>query len=525
MALFGYRAAAKNIVKCLAKPKVIVRESERKLREPRKTRRFVSTDIGPHIVGAAPTIPDIADDGNVLDAILNRIFKRANRGSRAMFKELKQFIITEYLPQFKFAEHFIDTTFETFIKNWKQPATRKAAIAELYERFLETYYYDPTVKAFIKYETYPAYKHPRGIYSRSDTYKAVFGPLYSLIDKFVFSHPDFIKHTPVADRATCLDDLFGENTLDGDLDDGDYSAYECSYVWELFDATLIPLVDHILSSVYGFAGLVDTIRSDIMGLNHINFRGFLVYILCTLMSGEFITSSLNSFCNAACIRFVAVKSKAHMGALKVEGDDSLFRILSGQFNMKVWKALGLTIKLNSHARVGDAGFLSMYWARPDEMYRDPRKILLKFGWMDARYHGMKSNLRRRFLRCKALSIACETPRGPIVWALASKFEELTRGATLGNILDSVAFDQFERARLKVAVDNWRTPSPPSLETRYHCELQFGITVEEQLMMEEEILALTADDQPLHLKVWDPPDDNVDMYFSNVYIPQTQLGVG
>jgi hypothetical protein len=291
-------------------------------------------------------------------------------------------------------------------------------------------------------------------------------------------------------------------------------------VWELFDAVLVPLVDHVLSTVFGFPDLVSTIRRDIMGLNRINFRGFMVYILCTLMSGEFITSALNSFCNAACIRFVAHKSGATLGPLKVEGDDSIFWVIAGLMNIKIWQGLGLTVKLEECTCIGDAGFLSMHWALPGEMFRDPRKTILKFGWMDARYHGMKGNLRRRFLRCKALSIACETPRAPVVWALASRFIELTKGAVIGKLLESNAFDAFERQRLKFCLENWRTPSAPCTETRVKCEELFGITVAEQLEMEAEILSLPDTETPLHLRVWRPPADNVDMYFKCISIKPT-----
>jgi hypothetical protein len=348
--------------------------------------------------------------------------------------------------------------------------------------------------------------------------------LYSILDKFVFSHPDFIKHTPVSDRASLLADLFGQAISDGDLFKSDYTAYECSYVWELFDAVLVPLVDHVLSTVFGFPDLVSTIRRDIMGINRINFRGFMVYIMCTLMSGEFITSALNSFCNAACIRFVALKSDATLGPLKVEGDDSIFWVIAGMMNIKIWQGLGLTVKLEECTCIGDAGFLSMHWATPSEMFRDPRKTVLKFGWMDARYHGMKENLRRRFLRCKALSIACETPRAPVVWALASRFIELTKGAVIGKLLQSNAFDSFERQRLTYCLENWRTPSAPSMETRVKCEELFDITVAEQLAMEAEILSLPDTDTPLHLRVWQPHPDNVNMYFNCISIKPTDVQV-
>lgn len=521
VALYGYRADTVPIPIKLAKPHIRIEESGRKQREPARRRKYVATDLGPHIVGAAPTIPDIAADVNVLDAIYNRIFKRPHKSSRALLAELKAFITDVYLPEFGKAEFNWDTSFESFIKQWEQPAARKAVLTALFEEFCATYQYDPTVKAFIKFEAYPEYKHPRGIYSRSDSYKAVFGPLYSILDKFVFSHPDFIKHVPVADRAAYLDNLFGEAVGDGNLFKSDYTAYECSYVWELFDAVLLPLVDYVLSSVFGFPDLVSTIKRDIMGINRINFRGFMVYILCTLMSGEFITSALNSFCNAACIRFVAHRSGATLGPLKVEGDDSIFWVIAGKMSIKIWQGLGLTVKLEGCTSIGDAGFLSMHWVKPDEMFRDPRKTILKFGWMDARYHGMKSNLRRRFLRCKALSIACETPRAPVVWALASRFIELTKGVVIGNLLDSNAFDSYERQRLKLMLGNWRTPAPPSIETRVLCEELFGLSVNEQLDMEREIMALPDTDTPLHFRVWDPHPDNVKMYFNCICIKPTE----
>jgi len=131
-----------------------------------------------------------------------------------------------------------DVSVENWLENTKYSKSRKAQLYDLYIRELKM---PPNsrVKAFIKRESYASYKNPRGIYSRSDSFKIFLGPYIKVVEEAVFKSNYFIKKIPVEDRAKYIVDRFGLQN-GATLDDKGFLLRILSTDYTSFEASFLP---------------------------------------------------------------------------------------------------------------------------------------------------------------------------------------------------------------------------------------------------------------------------------------------
>ncbi len=170
-----------------------------------------------------------------------------------------------------------DVSFETWLSNTNYTETRKQELRRKHQAC--TNIWDPKYhicKCFMKDETYPTYKHARGIYSRTDEFKCFVGPWFKAIEGVVYKHPAFIKHVAVLDRPQyIIDQLFRPGAV---YMATDYTAFESLFVKELMYSCEFELYSYMTAHVPGSNDFMRACREVIAGGNVLQFRDFTAYI-------------------------------------------------------------------------------------------------------------------------------------------------------------------------------------------------------------------------------------------------------
>jgi len=358
--------------------------------------------------------------------------------------------------------------------------------------------------SFVKDETYPEYKHSRGINSRSDAFKCKVGPIFRLIEKVVYSHPSFIKKVPVHKRPEyIMDKLY---SVGARYFATDYTAFESLFVKEIMEAVEFELYDWMTSNLPEHDEFMTLCREVLGGLNQCNFKFFSVFLEATRMSGEMCTSLGNGFSNLMFMLFLCEEVGSSFVNGVVEGDDGLF-VISGPAPSKAdFESIGLIIKLEECESIAEASFCGIIFD-PEcrQNLRDPRRVLTTFGWTSRSYAGAKAKRKLALLRCKALSLAHQYPGCPVIQALAQYGLRVTIGVgnyAVWKVINSKGVNEYQRGVLMDAMLNPVKPVQIGMGSRLLVERMFSIPVEDQVHFEAYLSGLSTI-QPLTAGVLEP----------------------
>jgi len=393
-----------------------------------------------------------------------------------------------------------DLSVETWLSGTSYPEWRKDELRQIYAKFPLKFGVKlpkkvTSCKSFIKRETYDTFKHSRAINSRSDAFKCLIGPVIKQIESVVYQYPAFIKHVPVNKRPQYIMDLLSAAGFE--YGDSDYTSFEAQFVPATMEVEMI-LYEHMVGHLPHAKDIIYTMRDVMMGRNECFFKGFSVSVQATRMSGEMSTSLGNGFANLMFLRFMAKKVGCRKIRCAVEGDDSINRMVGTPPTTADFEKLGLVIKINRHASINTASFCGIVFDPDDKVnITDPRKVLLNFSWLDSRYVHARQSKLRALLRCKALSLAHQFPGAPIIQELAQYGLRVTRGADVRQIVESRAFDEYHRQRIRDASNSVVSVSPVLINTRLLMERMWGVSVEDQLSIER-YLASKQDLSPIEL---------------------------
>lgn len=207
MAFFGYRSGEVRLPKvnpvkrdCM----ISVHRSEIRRRMP------VQVSLGPHLKGYAMPHPDLQDKDTAILGVCHRFGRAPPPALRGKIEKLREFVgkwIHENLTPLS-PDTVID--FDEWLESTPYTMRRKEELRSKRLPEGQSAMSVPKtwkVKSFIKAETYPEYKHARGINSRSDEFKCAIGPWFKKIEKQVFQHSAFIKKIPVSDRPDYIMNL------------------------------------------------------------------------------------------------------------------------------------------------------------------------------------------------------------------------------------------------------------------------------------------------------------------------------
>lgn len=335
------------------------------------------------------------------------------------------------------------------------------------------------VKCFLKEENYPKFKHPRGIFSRSDLFKTVFGPLCKAIEDQLYTLPEFIKHVPVENRGKYIYDYLGDE--EGEFLATDYTAYESHFIQIIMRNIDRLLFEHMLSRHGKSQYYLWLFDKFIMGKNYCKFRYIMAEIIATRMSGEMNTSMSNGFANLMLTKYVFHTKGVRDIKTVVEGDDGLTRCPPGiKITEEDYRKLGFTIKLERFSKLNEASFCGLIFDPVTlDVVADPMKFLLNFFYTRGKYVGCKESNLRGLLKSKAMSAIVQYPNAPVISAIAQYAYRVTRKFA-HKVANITAEDRYKAQTLL----RFKKITPKvTMESRYLVEKIFKFPIDLQVKLE------------------------------------------
>lgn len=491
----------------------------------------VLISTGPIFVGAVCPHPDPQDADTMIAGVCRRAAVATPVADAPTLRRFGKFVdrwINKHLTPLKPDS---DTSLDTWLDLTNYPKYRRDELRDLWKlTILGSSNKHFRNKCFQKDETYADYKHARGIYSRSDEFKCAVGPIFKLIEAEVYKHHSFIKHIPVADRPSYINNLLNGGPGAKYLAT-DYTSFEALFTRELMslcEFKLYRFMTKLLPEGEEFMRLCEDV---IGGLNVCEFKHFRMNVECTRMSGEMCTSLGNGFSNLMFMLFTCEECGCDNTEGVVEGDDGLFVTNPGKLGHIPTEddfiKLGLRIKLEVHDDLCTASFCGIIFD-PEELINvtDPRDVLATFGWTNAHYAHAKPPALRDLLRAKSMSFAFQYPGCPIISSLSwyglratGKFKHL------GRVLNSKQLNSWQRGQLLDAVAGFArcVRIEPGIRTRLLVERLYHIRVEHQIAIEK-YLDTKNDFSPIDfplLKMYMP--ESWCSYYDKYVLPVKSLG--
>lgn len=434
--------------------------------------------------------------GNMARGFVKRIYDHQDFTFQAVcaFGEFVQEYIDlhfqpiEYIP---FEHDFLDT----WLDHSKYTLKQKAKFHMLFDKFLagKRNYSIFACGTFIKKEITETVKEARLINSRSDLYKAVVAPYIKLVEKQVYDN-HFIKEkerSEVCERVKEIEKKFKF------VMETDYTSFEASFQDFLMQNVELRLFRRILANN---PHVLNIIEQTYHSLNYCYAKDAKYIIAGRRMSGEMWTSLCNGFTNKMLVEYMFHITKIHRDNLiydyVVEGDDG-FIGTNGIPMYEIVESLGFKLKLQLATDMNELSFCGLNLG-PHGLYPDFVRQIRKFGysfdsqmvyWRRTGQHHTKKYTKKKneLIKAKAYSFLMSSPPMPIMSKLCEKILQITRRYKIrkSDIIKYLSWrDHFDPSfkipkytDFKFEVD---------LETRIYFEKRFGVTVDEQIKIENEI---------------------------------------
>lgn len=458
----------------------------------------MEASLGCHVTGAARFAADIGDSATLACGIMKRL-GRLPPDAVNLNEQVNDFV-ARWLDE-NLSDLVIhpteDLSVETWLSEAPYPQKRKD---ELYKVYLETRHLPLSkvmgVRIFGKNETFQETKHSRVICSRNDKFKVRLGPLIHAIEKRVFSLPFFIKKVPVRERPRYIQERV--HVPGREYMATDFTSFESHFTQQVMNTFENKMYMYVMGN-HPEAHNLNCMLRALTRVNKLSNPGLGVSasVEATRMSGEMTTSIGNGFTNLMLFLYLAEQNGCTDVRAVVEGDDGLFSVDGRLPTVEQYRDLGFTIKMETHPNIEDAAFCGLLFDPLDlSIIRDPVKVLLTFGWTDARYAMAGDKKMLALLRSKALSLYYECDGCPILSALARYGLRMTRSVCTGALLrTTVALDQFRRNLLIEAIDMTSIHGlhfkQIGIGSRLLMERKFGVSVATQLRVEEYLDSLDA----------------------------------
>jgi len=454
----------------------------------------VSRNLPFLIEGACYVKPDHKDPFTIAVGAIKRMGAPKSVPSERLRNEYLQFC------QRYDEKHFEPVSPDEFRDQWDWlenldiSEERRAQIREAMEKNdLEGFHFDDVeflrefaeVLSFIKDEFYDTEKASRWINARCDRSKAFFGPLCDMAMERLTRSKHVIKTVPVADRARLIyDTMYATDRVYWGTDFTSFEAHFKGWLMEIEGLSMWYLLqNHPLIKL--LKAFFDKVLS---GKNVAQMRGFGCFVFVALRcSGEMNTSYGNTYHNERTIVFFLERNGCLNYELFVEGDDGLFTAepLTSVPTAEQFLDLGWEVKIECFDSIGDASFCGNVFD-PDDfiVVTDPRKVLLTLGWTSRKYLGAGEAMLSQLLKAKVLSVGYQYGRNPILWSLVRRLLGLLKGV---NVRLSIIFgmDAWERDKFRRIVESELIVQPPPIATRLLVERLYGITIDQQIQLEEQ----------------------------------------
>jgi len=399
--------------------------------------------------GATPPRPDPGHTISQVAGIAHRVAVEPPKPKPAVMKRFRQFVKNWLHKNMQplTAEQML--TFDEWLENTPYSASRKDELRKIWINADGNFSAKilAVVKCFIKDETYPEYKFHRGIYSRHDLAKCLFGPLVQSISNIMFKMPWFIKTIPVVDRPQAiLDRLFKPGAKYAYTD---YTAFESHFKKKLMDSCENILFHHMVQHLGPeYKKVASTMAATKTGKNKLVFKTFTASVKATRMSGEMDTSLSNGFTNLMLYLFASQEAGCEINKIVgfVEGDDGIFRNDGPTPTAEIFETLGMTIKIGITDKLERASFCGQVYDIEDlTVVTDIRDQVCRLGWTNKQYVNSGAKVCAELLRARGFSLAYQYGACPILGAIGETILRLTPNVKVRQSIIG-AMDEFTRLR-------------------------------------------------------------------------------
>jgi hypothetical protein len=417
-----------------------------------------------------------------------------------LVSEMFDFFENEFLPY-----HFPDAksirlSVDLWLDSKNYPESRKNELRKLFDKVFRRHKH-ANVKSFIKDEFYDEYKPPRGIHSRTDMFKLLYGPLVSGVEEIVFKHPSFVKKIPHRERP---DYITNRTSIPGAKHaETDFSAWESSMTPLLRRGILTRLYDHFYSHDPASLSVASKCIDIVAGTNQCHYNdGTTFYVQGRMMSGEMDTSLFNGITNFLIFTFLFKKNGGDWKNLvsHYEGDDGLNT--SVEWNLfpteSQFNDLGLTIKMRVEDHLYQVSFCGLIFDPVERalIYNFP-KVVGTLGWCSSKYIRSKRSKLYGLLKMKCLSYQHTSDRVPIASYLVKKCYDLVSTYRMPmKFLNTLGI--YDRDKILAALAFYRDHEFEvghiGPNTRHIFAERFKVPVEMQLRFEELINSCESFDE-------------------------------
>lgn len=392
----------------------------------RRSVNFESLDAMPTIETLAPLSPDRYDKDTAVQGIKKRYARVVPETDKKLMAGFRRFVrawVRRYLPVLD-----APMEFEEWLASTSYNEARKEQLRKVYAEYLrsgkltrKTARKLHRVKAFIKQESYPEYKHARHINARCDLAKCLFGPIVKKMEQEVYKRPEFIKHVPLPDRPALIKAM---KRAGCSYVASDHTAFEAHFTLEVMRAVEFEVTSHMLSRLPNLRELLEATEGGVnqIGLSTTDIQVLIQGIRC---SGDMWTSLFNGLGNLLSFLYGCEVAGCRFVEGFVEGDDGIFAVQGKPPSAELMKKIGFEVKYEYHDDPSTASFCGLILAGND-IIRDPVKFFMNFGWSD-RFVGAGGRVKRQLALAKSLSALYETPGCPLVAVAANYVYEQTRG--------------------------------------------------------------------------------------------------
>lgn len=408
-------------------------------------RSWLKRSLGVHYKTAALPFNDVRDQLSQVRGVCRRILIKTPEVDKTQIARFRSFVRMYLRTEAR--RHGLlplDETqmldMESWLATTGYPEWRKKELREAQRQVHEGVSTDKLFlcKCFGKVEALEGAKENRIINARVDYAKVTFGPAIKSIEQRVYACiPEFVKHIPICEYPAHILEMCspapGERVIATD-----YTSFEGHFAPEMIRVCECALYRYMLGHRWSeLSGQM----TEVLSGNNVCQSPLVSYsVRGCRMSGDMCTSLGNGFTNLMIIKFLAWEMKSKVRGF-VEGDDGIFAITGEVPSPQQYAELGFNIKIDVVDRPEVASFCGqVFSAETKEIVVDPLYVMLNVGWTSSdQRHGTEATMRR-LLRAKAISLAYQCPRCPIINSLCRALLRLTRGVapkfpTFGGLRD------------------------------------------------------------------------------------------
>lgn len=332
------------------------------------------------------------------------------------------------------------------------------------------------ILAFIKLEFYPTMKMFRAILGRNDLAKLMLGCLVKSIEDVVYQCKHFVKHVPWHERPNFVEDLFCAYSR---CVNGDMTSFEASI------KSRLAYVEYIVYKYVTNKWVATLIYASLYKINLIIFAWFCCIMEACRASGDVTTAIGNALvCMFVWLYVLEVLCRILTYALLCEGDDNLCSFESDIVpTADMFKQFGLICKIEYPEHYSKASFCGMIFPpNTGLILTDPLKVMLRFGWIEAKWSNASLQTILSLYRGKALCNIYQYGGCPVIDALSYAVLRVTRKYT-----KRIRVQEKHHLNLDfVPADENRLPPRKEVlaESRLYIEELFGLDCETQVQYEK-----------------------------------------